>query len=486
MGKITVLGMGPGDIGYLTLRTWEIIKSAGVLLLRTEKHPTVAELKKRGLVYKSYDSFYDKADDFESLYRFIADDVLKRAAEEDVVYAVPGSPLVAERTVVLLRELAAEKGTELDIVPGMSFVEVLYTRLGIDPIEGLTIIDAAELQRMPFDLPTGMVITQVYSRTIASDVKLSLMEYLPDDYRITFVHNLGLPDESVREVALYEIDRQKDIDHLTSLYVPPVNFQKRFDLSPLVDIMRVLRSPGGCPWDIVQTHESLRKNIIEEVYEVIEAIDLKNPALLCEELGDLLLQIVFHARMAEEAGEFSMQEVVDGITEKLVRRHPHIFGDVQVSDAGEVLVNWEKIKQTEKPYRLSVLDGVPAGLPALMSAEKLQKKAAKAGFDWDEIGPVWEKCSEEFAELKAAIEENDAAHIEEEFGDWLFAIVNLSRFIKVDAELALMGANRKFRRRFEYVEQCVKNSGRGWQDYNLEELDDFWNQAKKEEVQAGK
>ena len=481
MGNITVIGLGPGRFGLMTMESWEIMQKADVLLLRTAVHPTVEEIKKRGISFSSYDGFYESAGSFEKLYQAIATDLVQRASRgEEIVYAVPGSPLVAERTVVLLREMAAEQQISLRILPGMSFVEVLYTRLGIDPIDGLTIIDAEDFDKLPMDMPTGLVITQVYNEQIASDTKLSLMEAFDDDYSILYVHNLGLPDESIRPLPLFELDRQPDIDHLTSLYVPARPSKDAFDLSPLVDLMKILRAPGGCPWDIKQTHKSLRRNLIEEVYEVLEAIDLEDSELLCEELGDLLLQVVFHARMAEESGTFSMQDVVDGITAKLIRRHPHIFGDVQAADAGAVMLNWEAIKKREKPERTSALDGVPKGLPALMSAEKLQKKASKVGFDWQDILPVWAKVTEELEELQEAVTRQEPSAILEELGDVLFSLVNLARFLSVDPELALMKTNRKFTSRFSYVEQRVKLSGRNWNDFQLAELDRFWEEAKKE------
>ena len=223
---------------------------------------------------------------------------------------------------------------------------------------------------------------------------------------------------------------------------------------------------------------------MEEAYEVVEAIDAKDADLLAEELGDLLLQIVFQARIAEEAGVFSMQDVVDGITEKLVRRHPHIFGDVQAEDAAAVLANWEAIKRKEKPERKSRLDGVPKDLPALMAAAKIQGKAADAGFDWDDVAPVFEKCREEWQELREAVGQKDAAHIEEELGDLLFAVVNLSRFLKVNAELALLAANRKFKRRFRRVEERVEDAGGDWKQFTLQELDKFWEDAKQAEANA--
>ena len=481
MGSITIVGLGPGRPGLLTMEVWELLKNAGQLIIRTGKHPTVAAVVEQGIKFTTYDDLYEKAESFEALYDEISDDVIAKAEDgADIVYAVPGSPLVAERTVVLIREkLAGRPEPALEIIPGMSFAEVMYSRLGIDPIEGLTIIDAMDLSRLPEEWPTGLIVTQIYDGLTASEAKLSLMELLPDDYEVVYTHNLGLEDESIRRIPLYELDRQPDIDHLTSLYVPPLKKPAAFELSPLVEVMKTLRSPGGCPWDIAQTHESLRRNLIEECYEVIEAIEAKDSHGLCEELGDLLMQIVFHARMAEEAGFFDMQEVIDGITEKLIRRHPHVFGEVSVADAAEVLVNWDEIKKREKPERKSAIDGIPIQLPALIYAEKVQHKAAKVGFDWDEIGPVWDKCAEEIAELKEAAAEKDADHIEDEFGDLVFAIVNLARFLKVDPELALRRANKKFSRRFKVVEQKVVESGRNWSEYTLPQLDRFWEEAKK-------
>ena len=224
-GSITVVGLGPGRAGLITREAWALMEQTqtdGRLVLRTAIHPTVEAVRAAGLVFTTYDAFYEDAPDFETLYRAIAHDLIAHAAQgETIVYAVPGSPLVAERTVVLLRELVAGRDdVTLTILPGMSFVEVLYTRLGIDPVDGLTILDAedvAKLRERPF---TNLVITQVYDAFTASDCKLALMEFLPDDAPVTFIHNLALPDESVRGIPLYELDRQKDVDHLTTLFVP--------------------------------------------------------------------------------------------------------------------------------------------------------------------------------------------------------------------------------------------------------------------------
>lgn len=487
MGSVKVVGLGPGSFGCITMESWELMQQAEHLWLRTAKHPSVPMLAERGVKFCAYDSFYEEAEDFEHLYRRIAADLISKAQSGmDIVYAVPGSPMVAEKTVVLLREMAAalagtEQAVELSVLPGMSFVEMLYGRLGIDPIDGLTIIDAEDFASLPVDMPTGLVITQMYNRRTASDTKLSLMEALPDEYPVTYIHRLGLPDEILREIPLYELDRQPDIDYLTSLYIRPYPKKPAFDIAPLRDIIKRLREPGGCPWDIVQTHASIRRNLIEETYEVIEAIDMEDYDLLREELGDLLMQVVFHARMAEEAGHFSMQDVVEAVTEKLVRRHPHVFGDVQAADAGAALISWEAVKKQEKKERSSVLDGVPKDMPALMAAQKLQGKAARAGFDWESPEPVWEKITEELRELREAVAEGDAGRVSEELGDVLFSVVNLARFLKADSELALLGCNRRFCSRFAFVEQKVREQGGRWGDFTLAQLDSFWNQAKKRE-----
>ena len=483
MGRITIVGLGPGAFGLLTVETLEMLKSASPLILRTAKHPTVSEIMARGIEFTSYDHVYEEKDCFEEVYKAIASDCMAKAASgENLVYAVPGSPLVAERTVILIRQLAMEQGIPLTILPGMSFLEVLYTRLSIDPIEGLTVLDAADVTTLHPELGTALVVTQVYNSYVASEVKLALMEHYPDDYEVVIVQNLGLPEEKILPMPLFELDRIPGIDHLTSLYVPRKAEAERFNLEPIVDIMATLRSKEGCMWDIEQSHTSLRRYLVEEVYEVLEAIDLEQGDKLCEELGDLLLQIVFHARIAEESKVFTMQQVIDVITKKMVRRHPHVFGDISVRDAGEVVLNWDAIKQQEYgSERLSVLDGIPKGLPSLMRAYKLQAKAAKVGFDWDSIQPVWDKIQEELTELKSACEKGETADIEGELGDVLFSVVNLARFLKVDAEVALNVTNNKFIRRFSYIENIVSDNGGKWENLGLEQLDLLWEQAKKQE-----
>ncbi len=253
-----------------------------------------------------------------------------------------------------------------------------------------------------------------------------------------------------------------------------------YNIHDLVDIMLLLRAPGGCPWDAEQTHESIKKNLIEETYEVIEAINKKDNILLCEELGDLLMQVVFHAQMEAEKGAFDFNDVADGVCKKLVERHPHVFGEVTVSGVDDVLTNWDAIKKKTKGQKTATdsMISVPRELPALMRAAKLQKKAADIGFDWDDVGGALDKLEEEIAELRAAIKNNDSANADEELGDILFSAVNVSRFIKVDAEESLTNASDKFLARFTQVEKLANERGINMNEASLEELDALWDEVK--------
>ncbi len=259
-------------------------------------------------------------------------------------------------------------------------------------------------------------------------------------------------------------------------------FKDCYDMQDLLNIMRVLRSPDGCPWDAKQTHESIKKNLIEETYEVIEAINKIDEVLLCEELGDLLMQIVFHSQMEEDAGTFDFNNVTDGICKKLIERHPHVFGEVKISGVDDVLTNWDAIKRKSKGQKTTEesMLSVPKELPALMRATKLQKKAADVGFDWNDVSGALDKIGEETAELKAAIANNDTQNMSEELGDLLFSVVNVSRFIKVDAEEALTAASDKFLARFAEVEKLANKRGIDMKASTIEELDALWDEVKNQ------
>ncbi|HJE83506.1 nucleoside triphosphate pyrophosphohydrolase [Megasphaera stantonii] len=252
-----------------------------------------------------------------------------------------------------------------------------------------------------------------------------------------------------------------------------------FDMMPIVDVMARLRGPNGCPWDIAQTHRTLRRFLLEEVYEMLDAIDQGDDAGMREELGDVLYQVVIHSRIGEEEGLFSAQDIVRDITEKMIRRHPHVFSEKSLENKGESVLNWDRLKQGEKrQHHDQMLDGVVKGLPSLLQAYKLQEKAAKVGFDWDKDEDVLAKLDEEWQEFQEALQEQDGDHAEEEAGDVLFVFANVCRHFHIEPECALHRANSKFRRRFSHVEQHVKESGRSWNEFSLDELDSFWKEAK--------
>lgn len=254
----------------------------------------------------------------------------------------------------------------------------------------------------------------------------------------------------------------------------------KYEFRDLVDIMELLRSAEGCPWDREQTHESLKKYLIEETYEVLEVIDLKDKKRLCEELGDVLLQIVFHAQIGREEGTFDITDVITRVCRKMVERHPHVFGTGKANTPDEVVDNWEAIKKKEKGLtsHTGVLKDVPANLPALMRSYKVQQKAAQVGFDWDRVEDAFSKVEEEIQELKDVYQSKNVERITDELGDAFFALVNVARFVKVQPELALTGTINKFIRRFEYIEREAAKEGKRLEDMSLAEMDELWNQAK--------
>jgi tetrapyrrole methylase family protein/MazG family protein len=277
-----------------------------------------------------------------------------------------------------------------------------------------------------------------------------------------------------------------ELSNLTSVYVPPVREEalRYREFSKLRQVIAELRGPGGCPWDKKQTHESLKKYLIEEAYELIDSIDEEDDEGMVGELGDVLLQVMLHSQIGEDEGMFTVDDVIEGITAKMIRRHPHVFGDVEVNGEEDVLVNWQKIKEDEKGSEtkasISILDGIEKSLPNLLRAEEYQKRAAKVGFDWDEVSEAWKKVIEEVQELEEEIlsPNRDVERIKSELGDLFFALVNISRYYDIQAEEAVYKANQKFHQRFTYIEESIQRADKKFEDYTLEELDSYWDEAK--------
>lgn len=390
--RIQIVGLGPGPANQLTLEAWQAVTTAAVLVLRTDRHPCVGELLAQlapSTHVERCDDLYEQHATFDQVYGAIVERVLTLVQSYGaVVYAVPGHPCVGEMTTPMLQRRAREMGIEVDIIAGVSFIEPSFAAVGVDPMDGAQVIDAmivAKQHHPMIDVNLPLLLAQVYARWLASDVKLTLLNAYPADHPVTVVQAAGTAQQRSTTVPLAELDHDDTFDHLTSVYVPPLPPHSSF--TALQALVAHLRAPEGCPWDREQTLASLRADLLDECAELLEAIDAEqdgsdHSAAICEELGDVLLSATMLTQIATEEGRFQMGDVVRGVVTKLIRRHPHVFGDVNVSGVDHVLANWDAIKAQEKAEKgiaPSPLDGVSPALPALEKARKLQSKAAKAG-----------------------------------------------------------------------------------------------------------
>jgi len=484
---LIIMGLGYDDGGSLPEAGWGLLRQRRRLFLRTGRHPVIPRLRREGIAFETFDGYYEEEEDFEAVYRRIADTVCRTAAAEPVVYAVPGHPLVAEESVRLILDRAAREGPSVRVVPAPSFLDALWSCLRLDPAGGCKLLDAVRLAPADCDPKVATIVIQVYSRLVAGEVKLALLQRYPPNHSVFVVRAAGMPgEESIARIPLFELDR-REYDHLCSVYLPPSEESSlrtvcEYPADPLVAIMATLRGEGGCPWDREMTHESLARYVLEEAYEVVEAIHEGAAHKLCEELGDLLLQIVFHARIAQEQGRFDFNDVVRGICDKLVRRHPHVFGTATARTSGQVAVNWQEIKRREKGSGSgSIMDGANVPGAALLRAARVQARAAQVGFDWPDYRGALEKTREELAEVTAALEGSDRQAVFREVGDLIFAAVNVARLSGVEAEEAAMAAVNRFVNRFKYIEQKVAAGAKSFHDFTLEQLDGWWEEAKKVE-----
>ena len=479
---IKIVGLGPGAPEALTIGAVRALEESDNLYFRTEKHPTVDYLKGKLKSFNTCDNFYEEGSNFDEVYSNIANNIVKRYREtEELVYAVPGHPLVAERSVTNIIDICNENNIKYEILPAVSFIDAMMDRLEIDPIEGLKIIDAFDIGNQILDKRIGTIITQVYNGLIASEVKLKLLDYYNDETEIYFVRAAGIEgQESIRKIPIYELDMQEDIDYLTSVYIPKDNKNKK-DFYDLINIIEELRSENGCPWDRVQTHESIKGQLIEECYEVVDAIEKDDIDGLIEELGDVLLHVVFHSVIGNEDGYFNISDIINAITTKMIYRHPHVFKIEKSITTEEVLDNWDELKKKEKNFETLTeeINAIANALPALVRAKKVQKKAAKVGFDFENINEAVDKLREELNEVLDVYETDNKAKILEEVGDLIFSCVNIARMLDVDSEEALTSSTKKFINRFEYIENKVINSGKKITEVSIDEMNAIWEEAKE-------
>jgi len=428
---ITIIGLGPGDPELLTRKAWEELTGRDTVYARTAEHPVLDVLPSKITVI-TFDDVYAHAPTFQAVYTEISRRIIALAEEKgDILYAVPGHPRVGEATTPLIEQEARKRGIPVHIIGGLSFVDEVCNAVGLDPLNGLTVYDAMLVAgeyfpRVNTDFP--LLLGQLYSRELASDVKLTLLAAYPPDHRVTLVQNAGTPDERIWQVPLVELDRTGPYNHMTTLVVPPWSGPSAYET--FQNVINHLRSPEGCPWDRKQTHRSLRRHLLEETYEVLAALDRDDPKALKEELGDLLLQIGLHVAIATEGGDFLLGDVIQNIVEKLIRRHPHVFGDVHVKDADEVARNWEAIKKQERAEHGKSdhpLADIPQALPALLRADTVAKR-----LHWQIPAPPRGLDPTALEQLG-----------EEELGDLLFWLAAWSRERGWDPEMLLREATER-------------------------------------------
>jgi tetrapyrrole methylase family protein/MazG family protein len=536
-----VVGLGPGDPGLIGVETRRILERVQTRFVRTHRHPSASEVANA----RSFDEVYEGADSIDLVYPAIVERLVEAAggaAEGVVVYAVPGSPLVAERTVELLR---LDPRIEVEVIPALSFVDLAWDRLGIDPFAaGVRLVDGHRFAAEAAGSTGPLLVSQCDSLQVLSEIKLAI----DDGPEVVVLARLGLPGESVVPLSWADLDREVVPDHLTCVWIPHLAAPVAAEIVRFEELVRTLRV--ACPWDREQTHASLTRHLIEETYEVLEAIDELTLAQrggpgapggagvsgvpgapggdsgggagegvayqhLEEELGDLLFQVAFHAVIAAEAGQFTLADVARGIYDKLVRRHPHVFPPAGVTPAGvapdpvavapdpvavspdpvAVAANWEHAKKAEKG-RASIMDGIPAALPALLASAKVGRKAASVGFDWEDLAGVWAKLTEELDELGDAVTAASqggrpagvrpagvgtvgAGAVADELGDVLFTVVNVARHLDVDAEDALRASTLKFRNRFAAMEAAAQQAGQDLAALDAAGWDRLWERAKQ-------
>ncbi|HJU80907.1 MAG TPA: nucleoside triphosphate pyrophosphohydrolase [Acidimicrobiia bacterium] len=457
---LLVIGLGPAGLEQLPQSTTDLLLNpAYKVILRTIAHPAAEELSTLREVV-TCDDLYERADNFEEVYAAIVERVLRYDVEDTVIYAVPGSPLIGEFTVAQLR-----KRVPVKIISSQSFLDATLSAVGYDPLDrGLRVLNGHTLPTpLLIDGPT--IIAHLDQPLILADVVASLGRVIDESSMITLVIDAGGDREQLISTPIDAVDPSL-AGLRTSIFIDPVPG----GLAGVISVMARLRKE--CPWDRAQTHDSLVKNLLEETHELVDAIASGSEAAILDELGDLLLQVLFHS---EIASGFEVDDVAESLRQKLVRRHPHVFGSVVAGSPEEVKANWERIKEGERGHSLaSALDGVPAGMPALERAAKVGRKAASVGFDWPDAEGVFDKIEEEVDELRSAVSGGDFEAVEAELGDLLFAVVNLARHLKLDPELALSRTIREFTRRFQEMEKEGSLEG-----LDLDQLEARWEAVKR-------
>ena len=475
MSIIQIIGLGAGGEDDLTVKAQKALTERIPTFVRTDRHPIVNELKKN-IDIASFDDYFEKYETFNEVYGNIVNTLIEQSKQYGKInYCTAGSPYYGD---IVTKKLINEYKNKINtiIIDGMSFLDKCLKLSGYADYNNIKILDCLEADEFSFDVNSFNIITQVYDLESASRLKVKLMEIYPEDVNSLIIDVLG---ENVKKVPLFMLDQEKNYGFSTYFCILPIEISKNrvYNVDNLLRIVKLLRSPDGCPWDKKQTHHSIRQHVIEEAYEVVDAIDNDDVDNLVEELGDLLLQVVFHAELGSEEGYFNFSDVVTDVCKKMYFRHPHVFGDVKANDVEEALTSWENSKLKEKNLTSYTdnLKNVPKALSTLSRSYKIQKRAAEVGFDWSDAQGAVLKIKEELLEFIEEYNNHNIENMEEEFGDLLFALVNFARFEKINPDIALNKTINKFIDRFEYIE---KNSTKDLKQMTLKEMDELWEESK--------
>ncbi|MDO9558033.1 MAG: nucleoside triphosphate pyrophosphohydrolase [Coriobacteriia bacterium] len=478
MGSIAIVGLEFDDRDMLDAAAIERLRGADTVVIVSSEHAAAGHVRELGIEALTYS---DLGLPTEAPAGMIVEALLGLAEKGDVALVSGGYPFVQEGVI---SGILARAAGGVDVFPIASPLQVLVLALDIDLTADVDFIDADTLAGAPFRRDTHLIVTGVRNAIVARAVGMRLLEFYASEHTIVTAGWLDGGGFDLELMTVDELTRIERVHRDTAIYVSPSRIVAPEGFDELVRIIAVLRGPDGCPWDREQTHESLGKHLIEEAYETLAAIEAGDSDELADELGDVLLQVVLHSQIAAEEDRFAIEDVIARITAKIRRRHPHIFGNVKAETSEQVMRNWDTIKRGEKE-RDSILSGVAPTLPALMYAQKISRRAAGAGFDWEDIDGVWAKVHEEIDELKAT----DAGSPEaaDEVGDLLFTVVNVARKLGVDAEDALRRMCVRFERRFGDMERAVAERGADFHDLDLDEMEELWQQAKhKESANGGK
>ncbi len=472
MNKIILIGLGCNE-GDITLNGLNVIKNAKTVVARTGDAISFKTLKNQGVNAITLDDVYKKSRNFDTLNKNLAKRVIEMSKNGEVVYAVDGSVTEDASCKEIIK-----KHKNVEVYAGVSSTSKCLERLNVieTSVNGVSAYDYVNGFKVSFPL----VIYAIDNRRIASEVKLLLSDLVGEEVEIKVCDNT-----CNKKIKVYELDRLEVYDYSTAIYIENKNFllKKRFDFLDLIDITKALRAENGCPWDREQTPKSIEKNLIEETYELIDAIESDDDDMIIEEIGDVMLQTAFYVVFGEEDGRFTYCDVLSGICKKLISRHTHVFGADKAVDASSALDTWNKNKAVEKGYEngTEYLRSVPKNFPSVMRAQKVGSRAGKQGFDFNDYTEVILKVNEEIEEIKQAINLGNQDEIKKECGDLLFSVVNLVRKLNVDGETALNISTEKFIRRFSRLEEAVTKKGLTMKNLTQTQLDAIYDELKKTE-----